>query len=118
MDMGELVRYMADSTDNPSSSSKLRRVRGPTLMTQIDKVHQTGEKIKVEFDPRTYECTGVGKNAANFRSYIASLARQRCSILKDEWKDMDNGIKDIIWLDFQAHFTIPECCDKYKDGKI
>ncbi|XP_058772880.1 uncharacterized protein LOC131646975 [Vicia villosa] len=35
---------MADLTKNFSSSSKpnKRRVRGPTLMTQIDKVHQTG----------------------------------------------------------------------------
>ncbi|XP_058733241.1 uncharacterized protein LOC131604843 [Vicia villosa] len=50
-------KYMDDSTDNPFSSSKpnKRRVRGPTLMIQIDKFHQTGEKIKVEFDLRTYE---------------------------------------------------------------
>ena len=74
-------------------------------MAQIDKVHQTGEQIKVEFGPRTHECTGVGKNASNFKSYIASLARQRCSILKDEWKDIDNGIKNAIWSDVQVFLT-------------
>ena len=95
---------MGDSTDNPSSSSnpKKRRVRGPTLMAKIDKVHQTGEKIKVEFDPRTHECTGVGKNATNFKSYIASLARQNCSILKNEWKDVDDAIKEAIWVDVKV----------------
>ena len=75
---------MGDSTDNTSSSSnpKKSRVRYPTLMEKIDKVHQTSEKIKVEIDPRTHECTGVGKNPTNFKSYIASLARKNCSILK------------------------------------
>ena len=89
---------MGDSNDNPSSSSNpnKRRVRGPTFMTQIDKVHQTGEKIKVEFNARTYECIGVGKNATNFKSYIASLARQYCSIVKNDWKEVDEGVKDAI----------------------
>ena len=95
---------MGDSTDNPSSSSnpKKRRVRGPTLMAKIDKVHQTGEKINVEFDPRTYECTGVGKNATNFKSYIAYLPQKNCSILKNDWKDVDDSIKEAIWVDVKV----------------
>ncbi|XP_058784865.1 uncharacterized protein LOC131659730 [Vicia villosa] len=59
-----MERYMADSTDKSSSSGNpnKKRVRGPTMMTQIDK---------------------------------------RCCILKDEWKDIDNGIKEAIWVDVQ-----------------
>ncbi|KAK2386412.1 hypothetical protein QL285_060314 [Trifolium repens] len=108
---------MDDSTDAPSSSSqpKSTRVRGPTMMAQITKVRQTGIKIAVEFDPRTHACIGDRKNAATFRSYVAFLARSKCSLLKDEWKDINSKIKDAIWIDVKGYFTIPQCEDPKKD---
>ncbi|KAK2397122.1 hypothetical protein QL285_058735 [Trifolium repens] len=108
---------MDDSTDVHSSSSQPRstRVRGPTMMAQITKVRQTGVKIAVEFHPRTHACIGDRKNAATFRSYVAFLARTKCSILKDEWKDINSKIKDAIWIDVKGYFTIPQCEDPKKD---
>jgi hypothetical protein len=60
---------MADSTDihSSSSKSKTKNVRGPTMMTTIMKVRQTGEKTRVEFDSRIGDCIGVGKNVSHFR---------------------------------------------------
>ncbi|KAK2390396.1 hypothetical protein QL285_063942 [Trifolium repens] len=110
---------MDDSTDVPSSSSqpKSTRVRGSTMMAQITKVRQTGIKIVVEFDPRTHACIGDRKNAATFRSYVAFLARSKCSLLKDEWKDINSKIKDAIWIDIKGYFTIPQCEDP-KKGRL
>jgi hypothetical protein len=92
---------MADSTDI-SSSSKRKRVRGPTMLKEIQKVHRTGVKMRVEFDPETMDCIGVGKNASYFHSYAALVARERCSILKDEWKDISDEVKKDIWKDIEV----------------
>ncbi|KAK2364803.1 hypothetical protein QL285_089634 [Trifolium repens] len=111
---------MADSTnstDVPSSSSPSvpKNVRGPTMMTAIMKVRQTGEKIPVEFDERTGECLGVKDHVCWFRSYAALVARQKCSILLNEWSEVGEDIKDAIWTELKNYFTIPECADKKKD---
>jgi hypothetical protein len=59
-------------------------------------------KLQVEFDPETMDCIGVGKNASYFHSYAALVARERCSILKDEWKDIPDEVKQNIWKDIEV----------------
>ena len=98
---------MADSTnstDVPSSSSPSvpKNVRGPAMMTALMKVHQTGEKIPVEFDERTGECLGVKDHVCWFRSYAALVARQKCSILLNEWSEVGEDIKDAIWTELKV----------------
>jgi hypothetical protein len=58
---------MANSTDVLSSSSNSKNVRGVTMLKEIMKVRQTGEKTRVEFDSRIGDCIGVGKNVSHFR---------------------------------------------------
>jgi hypothetical protein len=96
---------MADSNDVHSSSgnTKKHKARGPTMMTCIAKARQTGIKMQLEFDPKTYACIGVGKNAAYFRSYVGLLARSKCSILIDCWNDKTLApIKEAIWDDIKV----------------
>jgi hypothetical protein len=96
---------MADSTDAHSSSSntKKQKTRGPTMMTQITKARQTGVKMQVEFDPTTYACIGVRKNAAYFKSYVGYLARTQVSILNKAWNDKTlDPIKESIWDDIKV----------------
>ncbi|KAK2449626.1 hypothetical protein QL285_008803 [Trifolium repens] len=102
---------MADSMDI-SCSSKRKRVRGPTMLKEIQKVRRTGVKMWVEFDPETTDC--IGNNACIFHSYVALVARERCSILKDEWKDISDEVKQDIWKDIEDHFDIPKYDDKEK----
>lgn len=70
------------------------------MMTKITKVRQTGVKLKIEFDPETKKC--YGENSSVFRSYATLLARSFCSILKDEWRQVDEHIKDSIWTDLKV----------------
>lgn len=95
-------RYMADSTNFPPSSSELpkRNVRGATKMKKMTKVLKSGVKPLVNFNPETGRC--YGPNSAEFKSYAAYLARSKCSILIDEWKQVDASTKDAIWVDLHV----------------
>ncbi|CAJ2662314.1 unnamed protein product [Trifolium pratense] len=103
--MAGLVRlYMADSTVTASSSQK-KRGRGATMMRKLTKVHQSGQLLSVTFDPKTWNPTGA--HAKTFKSYLSYLARSSCSILKDEWKDVDINEKDKMLSDLQSYFVVP-----------
>jgi hypothetical protein len=70
------------------------------MLKEIQKVHRTGVKMRVEFDPETMDC--IGDNACIFHSYVALVARERCSILKDEWNDISDEVKKDIWKDIEV----------------
>jgi hypothetical protein len=90
---------MADSTVTPSSPIQPRG-RGVTMMRKLTKVRQTGIKIKIQFNQTTWNC--FGPDAKTFRSYVGFLARSYCSILKDEWKEIDKDTRDKLWEDLQV----------------
>jgi hypothetical protein len=56
--------------------------------------------MRVEFDPETMDC--IGDNACIFHSYVALVALERCSILKDEWNDISDEVKKDIWKDIEV----------------
>jgi hypothetical protein len=56
--------------------------------------------MRVEFDPETMDC--IGDNACIFHSYVALVALERCSILKDEWNDISDEVKKDIWKDVEV----------------
>ncbi|CAJ2640733.1 unnamed protein product [Trifolium pratense] len=109
---------MADSTDNSAESSQLdkKSVRGPTMMKAVENVRKTGIKIPIQFDLQTGEC--YGNNASHFKSYVALVARERCSITKDEWKHIPKTVKDAIWTDIKAVFVIPKFDDEKKNDHL
>ncbi|CAJ2638114.1 unnamed protein product [Trifolium pratense] len=105
---------MADSTDNSAetSQSNKKSVRGPTMLKAIENVRKTGIKIPLQFDLETGEC--YGNNASHFKSYVALLTRERCSIAKELWKHIPEGVKNAMWTDIKAIFVIPEFDDAKK----
>ncbi|XP_045810773.1 uncharacterized protein LOC123905192 [Trifolium pratense] len=102
---------MADSTDNSAETSQRNKksVRGPTMLKAIENVRKTGIKIPLQFDLETGEC--YGNNASHFKSYVALLTRERCSIAKELWKHIPEGVKNAMWTDIKAIFVIPEFDD-------
>ncbi|PNX57129.1 hypothetical protein L195_g050244, partial [Trifolium pratense] len=95
---------MADSTVTASSSQK-HVGRGATMMRKLTKVHQSGQRLTVKFDPVTWNVSGA--HATTFKSYLAYLARSCCSILKHEWKEVDEEEKTKLWTDLESYFDIP-----------
>ena len=101
---------MADSTDNSAETSQRNKksVRGPTMLKAIENVRKTGIKIPLQFDLETGEC--YGNNASHFKSYVALLTRERCSIAKELWKHIPEGVKNAMWTDIKVfeiqHFVI------------
>jgi hypothetical protein len=55
------------------------------MMRKLTKVRQTGIKMNLQF-----------------KCYFGFLAWSYCSILKDEWKDIDKDVKDKIWDDLKV----------------
>jgi hypothetical protein len=56
--------------------------------------------MNLQFDQTTWNCSGPG--AKTFKSYFGFLAWSYCSILKDEWKDIEKDVKDKIWDDLKV----------------
>jgi hypothetical protein len=70
------------------------------MMRHLTKVHQSGDLLTVKFDTKTWNCSGA--YSKTFKSYLSFLARSSCSILKDEWKDVDKKEKDKMWSDLEV----------------
>lgn len=52
-------------------------------MTRLTKVHNSGNKLSIEFNLVTWTC--YGENYSLFRSYIMFLRCSKVSILIDDW---------------------------------
>ena len=82
-----------------------RSQRGVTMMPRFTSVrNSSGEKIPIEFDSfyRVVDC----EHYCTFKSYVAFLGRSKVSILIDDWKQVDEDVKDSIWKDIKVLHTI------------
>jgi hypothetical protein len=89
---------MADSssTQGEQSSGK-RKSRGPTTCLKMK--NKPNEQKHIEFDDKLKP---IGIYAANFKNYLGSLVRSHVDITIDNWKNVESGLKDMIWDDLQV----------------
>lgn len=85
----------------PSSAQSQSRQRGRrgTRLRDISLSRSTGEKIPIEFD-RYWK--PIGPNASRYRSFVGLLARNKPSILIEEWRKVDESVKRHIWDTIQV----------------
>ena len=94
----------ANETQTNDTQSK-RSQRGVTMMPQFTSVrNSSGEKILIEFDSfyRVVDC----EHYSTFKSYVAFLGRSKVSILINDWKQVDENVKESIWTDVKVLHTI------------
>ena len=93
-----------NETQTNDTQSK-RSQRGVTMMPQFTSVrNSSGEKIPIEFDSfyRVVDC----EHYSTFKSYVAFLGRSKVSILINDWKQVDENIKESICTDVKVLPTI------------
>ena len=93
-----------NETQTNATQSK-RSQRGVTMMPQFTSVrNSSGEKILIEFDSfyRVVDC----EHYSTFKSYVAFLGRSNVSILINDWKQVDENVKESIWTDVKVLHTI------------
>ena len=94
----------SEETQTNDTQSK-RSQRGVTMMPQFTSVcNYSGEKIPIEFD--SFYIVVDCEHYYTFKSYDAFLGRSKVSILIDDWKQVDENVKENIWTDVKVLHTI------------
>lgn len=83
----------SSGTNNKTKKSKRGR-KGVTRLTRISQIKE-GRKIHIDFDRRGEPVER--KEGNTFKSYVALVARQKISILDDEWNKVEDIDKDEVW---------------------
>ena len=83
---------MADS----SSTKKKSKSRTVTSCQELTSRRPAGYRYPISFD-EVGEPTG--QYATKFKSFVAMLARNKPSILANDWDAVPAGTKDLIWQD-------------------
>ena len=85
---------IAPSQNQSESSNQLGRSgRRGTWLKDIALSRSVGQKIPIEFD-RYWK--PIGPNANQYRSFVGLLARNKPSILIEEWRNVDERVKQHI----------------------
>lgn len=90
------------SSDTPTlepTSASTTKGRGPTTCRNLKKKKAT-EQLSVQFDQYGRV---IGPYATKFVSYIGSLVRSQVDINIKSWRDVDAGLKNIIWEDVKVY---------------
>ena len=88
----------SQSQTAPSTQSR-RRGRSGTRWRDITLSRTAGQKIPIEFD-RYWK--PIGLNASRYRSFVGLLARNKPSILIEEWRNVNDRVKQQIWDTIQV----------------
>ena len=83
-------------SDVPSSSQPFQKKgRRGTRLRELTLSRSGEQRIPIQFDAATGN--PLGPNKAQFKSYVALLARSKASILKKDWDDVELRVKEQIW---------------------
>lgn len=86
------------SSGEPSHQPR-RRGRTATRLRDVSLSRSAGERIPIQFDQYWKP---IGPNASRFRSFVGLLARNKPSILIEEWRNVDKNVKQHIWDTIQV----------------
>ncbi|XP_045827435.1 uncharacterized protein LOC123919543 isoform X2 [Trifolium pratense] len=100
---------MGDAS-NPSQSglntqSTKKNVRGCTRMKKLELLSARGERKSIDFNS---DGRPIGKTAHDFKYHVASLAREKISILINEWDKVGSEDRNEIWTGLKQVWDIPK----------
>ncbi|KAA0053221.1 hypothetical protein IC582_025709 [Cucumis melo] len=92
-------RWMEDSSEDeremlPKVRKKSFVPRGPTTMSELASVRNSGQKLPIQFNEHGQP---VGATSKKMQSYIGVCVRQQISITYNSWKEVPNELKDKIY---------------------
>ena len=93
----------ASVNQSEPSTQSVRKGRRGTRLTDISLSRSMGQKIPIEFD-RYWK--PIGPNASRYRSFVGLLARNKPSILIEEWRNVDEKVKQHIWDTIQVYNSL------------
>ncbi|KAL4021675.1 hypothetical protein IC575_020481 [Cucumis melo] len=92
-------RWMEDSSEDeremlPEVRKKSFVPRGPTTMSELALVRNSGQKLPIQFNEHGKP---VGATSKKMQSYIGVCVRQQIPITYNSWKEVPNELKDKIY---------------------
>ncbi|KAA0065885.1 hypothetical protein E6C27_scaffold538G00590 [Cucumis melo var. makuwa] len=93
------IFMMEDSSEDeremlPEVRKKSFVPRGPTTMSELVLVRNSGQKLLIQFNEHEQP---VGATSKKMQSYIGVCVRQQIPITYNSWKDVPNELKDKIY---------------------
>ncbi|XP_054783571.1 uncharacterized protein LOC129290710 [Prosopis cineraria] len=99
-------RNMENLSSHDTKNTKSRRGRkGATQLTKLVQI-RGGKKIHIDLDERG-EPIDRGKGNL-FKSFVGLTARQKISILENEWDDVKESDRDEVWNTILFTYDIPD----------
>lgn len=97
---------MENLSSHDTKNTKSRRGRkGATQLTKLVQI-RGGKKIHIDLDERG-EPIDRGKGNL-FKSFVGLTARQKISILENEWDDVKESDRDEVWNTILFTYDIPD----------
>ncbi|KAL0544322.1 hypothetical protein IC582_019435 [Cucumis melo] len=96
---GRWVERMEDSSEDeremlPEVRKKSFVPRGPTTMSELALVRNSGQKLPIQFNEHGQP---VGATSKRMQSYIGVCIQQQIPITYNSWKEVPNKLKDKIY---------------------
>ncbi|KAL0548752.1 hypothetical protein IC582_013220 [Cucumis melo] len=93
------LEFMEDSSEDeremlPEVRKKSFVPRGPTTMSELASVRNSGQKLLIQFNEHGQP---VGATSKKMQSYIGVCVRQQIPITYNSWKEVPNELKDKIY---------------------
>ncbi|KAL4032997.1 hypothetical protein IC575_006081 [Cucumis melo] len=94
-----ILEFMEDSSEDeremlPEVRKKSFVPRGPTTMSELALVRNSGQKLPIQFNEHGQP---VGATSKKMQSYIGVCVRQQIPIAYNSWKEVLNELKDKIY---------------------
>ncbi|KAL0559505.1 hypothetical protein IC582_004118 [Cucumis melo] len=94
-----ILEFMEDSSEDeremlPEVRKKSFVPRGPTTMSELALVRNSGQKLPIQFNEHRQP---VGATSKKMQSYIGVCVRQQIPITYNSWKEVPNELKDKIY---------------------
>ncbi|KAL4021028.1 hypothetical protein IC575_019817 [Cucumis melo] len=94
-----ILEFMEDSSEDeremlPEVRKKSFVPRGPTTMSELALVRNSGQKLPIQFNEHEQP---VGATSKKMQSYIGVCVRQQTPITYNSWKEVPNELKDKIY---------------------
>ncbi|KAL5137864.1 hypothetical protein HKD37_10G028153 [Glycine soja] len=88
------------------SEATLKQSRTTTRLRTLTLRTMDQPRPAVYVDPPTGRASGPMRE--KFQSYLGVVAREKIPIIHNNWKDVPETLKEIVWNDILAKFDIPE----------
>ncbi|KAL5124566.1 hypothetical protein HKD37_02G004943 [Glycine soja] len=105
------IRIMATPPRSPpqsdgQSEATLKQSRTTTRLRTLTLRTMDQPRPAVYVDPATGRASGPMRE--KFQSYLGVVAQEKIPIIHNNWKDVPETLKEIVWNDILAKFDIPE----------